>query len=99
MGDQRASRVDDTLKSLFESLIPPPHPDDEDEYLDQRIHQAIEDAKDIVHAGAGTLPTDINQAQDFIKRKLLRENASPEKAARFSNLYSRLLSIPVLNQK
>ena len=99
MGDQRASRVDDTLKSLFESLIPQQHPDDEDDFLDQRIHNAIEGAKDIVHAGAGTLPADINQAQDLIKRKLLRENASPEKAARFSNLYSRLLSIPVLNQK
>ncbi|RAL15442.1 tubulin gamma complex associated family protein [Aspergillus homomorphus CBS 101889] len=41
----------------------------------------------------------INNAVDLIKRKLLRENASPEQAVRFSNLYSRLLTQPVLSQK
>ncbi|KAL2866983.1 tubulin gamma complex associated family protein [Aspergillus lucknowensis] len=42
---------------------------------------------------------DINNASDLIKRKLLRENSSPDKAIRFSNLYSRLLTQPVLSQK
>ncbi|KAL5366481.1 Spc98 family-domain-containing protein [Aspergillus floccosus] len=41
----------------------------------------------------------INNASDLIKRKLLKENASPDKAVRFSNLYSRLLTQPVLSQK
>ncbi|PGH04060.1 hypothetical protein GX51_03730 [Blastomyces parvus] len=41
----------------------------------------------------------INNAPDLIKRKLLKENASPDKAVRFSNLYSRLLTQPVLGQK
>ncbi|KAL4786211.1 Spc98 family-domain-containing protein [Aspergillus varians] len=41
----------------------------------------------------------INNASDLIKRKLLRENSSPDKAVRFSNLYSRLLTQPVLSQK
>ncbi|KAJ6071836.1 hypothetical protein N7499_009850 [Penicillium canescens] len=41
----------------------------------------------------------INNAPDMIKRKLRRENASPDKAVRFSNLYSRLLTQPVLSQK
>ncbi|KAL4873532.1 hypothetical protein BDV12DRAFT_80196 [Aspergillus spectabilis] len=41
----------------------------------------------------------INSASDLIKRKLLRENSSPDKAVRFSNLYSRLLTQPVLSQK
>ncbi|CRG85953.1 Spindle pole body component alp6 [Talaromyces islandicus] len=41
----------------------------------------------------------INNASDLIKRKLLRDNASPDKAVRFSNLYSRLLTQPVLGQK
>lgn len=46
------------------------------------------------------IPADnINNASDLIKRKLLRENASPDKAVRFSNLYSRLLTQPVLGQK
>jgi gamma-tubulin complex component 3 len=42
---------------------------------------------------------DINHAPDLIKRKLRRENASPEKIVRFSNLYTRLLTQPVLSQK
>ena len=46
---------------------------------------------------AGT--ENINNAPDLIKRKLRRENASPDKAVRFSNLYSRLLTQPVLSQK
>lgn len=41
----------------------------------------------------------INNAPDLIKRKLRRENISPDKAVRFSNLYSRLLTQPVLSQK
>ncbi|OJK05162.1 hypothetical protein ASPACDRAFT_110431 [Aspergillus aculeatus ATCC 16872] len=41
----------------------------------------------------------VNNAVDLIKRKLLRENDSPEQAVRFSNLYSRLLTQPVLSQK
>lgn len=41
----------------------------------------------------------INNAPDLIKRKLRRENPSPDKAVRFSNLYSRLLTQPVLSQK
>ncbi|PGH32570.1 hypothetical protein GX50_04604 [[Emmonsia] crescens] len=50
--------------------------------------------------GGGAVSADvINNAPDLIKRKLLRENASPDKAVRFSNLYSRLLTQPVLGQK
>lgn len=56
-------------------------------------------------AGLGGLPgslagaENVNNAPDLIKRKLRRENASPDKAVRFSNLYSRLLTQPVLSQK
>ncbi|KAJ5674137.1 hypothetical protein N7462_009576 [Penicillium macrosclerotiorum] len=41
----------------------------------------------------------VNNAPDLIKRKLRRENASPDKVMRFSNLYTRLLTQPVLSQK
>ncbi|KAJ5174398.1 Spindle pole body component alp6 [Penicillium canariense] len=41
----------------------------------------------------------VNNAPDLIKRKLRRENASPDKVVRFSNLYTRLLTQPVLSQK
>lgn len=42
---------------------------------------------------------DVNHAADLIKKKLIRENDRPDKAAKFSNLYSRLLSQPALSQK
>ena len=41
----------------------------------------------------------MNQASDLIKKRLIQTNPSPEKAHRFTNLYSRLLSIPVITQK
>ncbi|KAI5289203.1 Microtubule-nucleating Tub4p (gamma-tubulin) complex component [Ascosphaera aggregata] len=44
-------------------------------------------------------PETINSAPDMIRRKLLQENESPDCAVRFSNLYSRLLTQPVLSQK
>ncbi|KAI1997361.1 Microtubule-nucleating Tub4p (gamma-tubulin) complex component [Ophidiomyces ophidiicola] len=44
-------------------------------------------------------PDVVNNAPDSIRRKLWRENSSPDKALRFSNLYSRLLTQPVLGQK
>ncbi|KAJ6028351.1 hypothetical protein N7540_003927 [Penicillium herquei] len=46
---------------------------------------------------AGT--ENVNNAADLIKRKLRRENASPELAVKFSNMYSKLLTQPVLSQK
>lgn len=39
----------------------------------------------------------MNHASDLIKRKLIQSN--PSQALRFSNLYSRLLSLPVLEHK
>lgn len=52
-----------------------------------------------IEGSGGSAAENINNASDLIKRKLLRENASPDKAVRFSNLYSRLLTQPVLGQK
>ena len=99
MADPRLHRIEGTLTSLLESLVPALSPEQEATDTEFRIDRAIQNAKEIVLSADGGLPPDTNQAQDLIKRKLLRENQSPEKAARFSNLYSRLLAIPVLNQK
>lgn len=41
----------------------------------------------------------MNQASDLIKKRLVQTNPDPNKALRFSNLYSRLLTIPAINQK
>ncbi|KAJ5760933.1 hypothetical protein N7520_008089 [Penicillium odoratum] len=48
-------------------------------------------------SAAGT--ENVNNAADLIKRKLRRENTSPELAVKFSNMYSKLLTQPVLSQK
>lgn len=43
------------------------------------------------------IASDVNHASDLIKRKLIQSN--PTQALRFSNLYTRLLSLPVLEHK
>ena len=93
------SRVEETLQKLFDSLVPPSDTEQDNTETDFRIEQAIEAATETARSSYGSLPSDVNQAQDLIKRKLLRENSSPEKAARFSNLYSRLLATTVVSQK
>ena len=99
MGDQRNSRVDGTLRTLFELSIPTQLPHEDEDEAQDRVEDAIDLGLAIVDAKGSQSPPDVNQAQDLIKRKLIRENASPEKAARFGNLYSRLLSLPIVNQK
>lgn len=47
----------------------------------------------------GTISDNVNNAADLIKRKLRHEHASPELAVKFSNMYSKLLTQPVLSQK
>lgn len=100
MGDQhRMSRIDTALSQLFDSLLPVDPASINDPNTLRWLGGLIQSATDTVHVGQDDAPPDVNSAQDLIRRKLLRENASPEKAARFGNLYSRLLSMPVLNQK
>lgn len=109
----RPRRIDDALSQLVDSLLPPlPVPDDISTEAEEAIVEAEEERHDRylsrvwrmldTHAkSAASDPSaeNINNASDLIKRKLLRENASPDKAVRFSNLYSRLLTQPVLSQK
>lgn len=101
MGDQHRlnNRIDGALSALFDSLLPVDPATIDDATTLRWLEGIIQKATNVVHDGQDNMPEDINLAQDLIKRKLLRQNSSPEKAARFSNLYSRLLSMPVLNQK
>lgn len=100
MADDHRRRIDDALATLVDHLLPTPSPDEDDETIDERHERALELAKSIIQK---PLPprsvSDVNGASDLIKKKLLRENSSPEKAVRFSNLYQRLLTQPVLSQK
>ncbi|KAN0070425.1 Spc97 / Spc98 family domain containing protein [Elaphomyces granulatus] len=109
----RSRRIHDALSQLIDSILPPltrSYSDDEDDAVataEERRHRdrldrawhAIETHPDGANGLAATIAGNINNASDLIKRKLLRENASPDKAVKFSNLYSRLLTQPVLGQK
>jgi gamma-tubulin complex component 3 len=99
MGEPRSSRVDSTLNTLLDSFIPLRLPGEDEATFEERSEYSLERGRNIVDDGSAITASEINQAHDLIRRKLLRDNASPEKAARFGNLYSRLLSTPVLAQK
>ncbi|KAI9881450.1 MAG: Microtubule-nucleating Tub4p (gamma-tubulin) complex component [Pleopsidium flavum] len=99
MADEKAQRIHDALSSLVDALIPT-IPDEDEADADERHDNAVDLARSILDSRDGpAVVSDVNHASDLIKKKLLRENASPDKAVRFSNLYSRLLTQPVLSQK
>lgn len=56
-----------------------------------------ENVADTYSPASPAITSDVNHASDLIKRKLIQSN--PSQALRFSNLYSRLLAVPVLEQK
>ncbi|KAL2141456.1 hypothetical protein VTI28DRAFT_2379 [Corynascus sepedonium] len=92
----RNPRVSNAIDSLITHLVPS-NPDD-DEYTAQRRHRAsFELVQSILGRPGSPISSDVNHASDLIKRKLIQSN--PSQALRFSNLYTRLLSLPVLNQK
>lgn len=99
MGDRRPPRVVETLQRLVHSLLPRQLPGEDEDAAADRIEDAIDLSFSILDAHASKQLPDVNQVQDLIQRKLLRENESPEKAARFNNLYSRLLAIPIVKEK
>ncbi|KAI9778433.1 MAG: Microtubule-nucleating Tub4p (gamma-tubulin) complex component [Geoglossum umbratile] len=100
MSDDRERRIDDALSSLVDALIPRQHTDDDDDISDDRRENALDLVKGIIDGQvAPAVVSDVNHASDLIKKKLIRDGPSPDRALRFSNLYSRLLTQPVLSQK
>lgn len=98
MASTREERVDNALQKLLERLVPA-HEDEDEATADQRWDEANELARSYIDAEPDpSIAEDVNHAADLIKKRLL-QNKSPEKAAVFGNLYSRLLSQPVLGQK
>lgn len=92
--------IPDDISSDGEEAIAEAEEQRHDEYLERAwrvLDSHTNSANDPV--SLSSTAENINNASDLIKRKLLRENASPDKAVRFSNLYSRLLTQPVLSQK
>ncbi|KAF1808025.1 hypothetical protein P152DRAFT_406256 [Eremomyces bilateralis CBS 781.70] len=99
MSQPSEERVRHALSQLLTRIIPV-YPDEDEAVADERLEEALEWAGEtIARSSDGSLPPDVNHAADLIKKKLIRENNTPEKALRFANLYSRLLTQRVLNQK
>ncbi|KAG7289721.1 hypothetical protein NEMBOFW57_006097 [Staphylotrichum longicolle] len=97
MANNQRNRVSNAIDSLITHLVPAgPH---DDEPSVQERHDACFDlVRNIFERpGSPAISSDVNHASDLIKRKLIQSN--PSQALRFSNLYTRLLSLPVLNQK
>ncbi|OAA64818.1 Gamma tubulin complex protein 3 [Cordyceps fumosorosea ARSEF 2679] len=91
--DRTATAID----SLINHLIPNNPSHDEDEAQDQHDGH-FELVKSIIRKHSDVpVSADVNHASDLIKRKLIQTN--PSQALRFSNLYSRLLAVPVLEHK
>ena len=97
----RAERVDSGLRKLIANLLPdnPSLSEQELEELEaQREDQWHRLRPELDDTGPSTQP-DIHEVSDAIRKRLWRTRNSPEPAVRFSNIYSRLLTMPILERK
>ncbi|KAI5795038.1 Spc98 family-domain-containing protein [Geopyxis carbonaria] len=92
-------RIDTALTELVEHFFP--FGDDEDPEQDAIIDDALERAHTIIetHPPQSELVVNTNHVGDQIKARLLKDHPTPEQALRFSALFNRLQSQPVLNRK
>lgn len=98
MSSHAEQRIHNAVDSLIAHLVP--HDTSEDEKTAQEHHDScFKLVTSILQhpPPSATATSDVNHASDLIRRKLLQRN--PTDAQRYSNLYTRLLSLPVLNQK
>ncbi|KAK3377846.1 Spc98 family-domain-containing protein [Podospora didyma] len=97
MSNDRGHRISSAIDSLIVHLVPS-RPHDEEQATEERHNACFEFVRSILESpNSPAISSDVNHASDLIKRKLIQSN--PSQALRFSNLYTRLLSLPVLNQK
>ncbi|KAK0652936.1 Spc98 family-domain-containing protein [Cercophora newfieldiana] len=95
MSNERGPRIANAIHSLIDHLVPS---DAHDDSAEERHDACFQLARSIFERpGSPAISSDVNHASDLIKRKLIASN--PSQALRFANLYTRLLSLPVLNQK
>ncbi|KAJ1326258.1 gamma-tubulin complex component 3 [Microdochium nivale] len=94
--EARAKRVDLSINRLIAQFVPR---DDSlaDDAAQLRHDDYYERIRQELQRPSSVPLSDHNHASDLIKRRLVQNN--PSQALRYSNLYSRLLSLPVLNQK
>ncbi|KAK6332602.1 Microtubule-nucleating Tub4p (gamma-tubulin) complex component [Orbilia blumenaviensis] len=90
MPPTRNDRIDEGLSKLIEYILPELEDEDEDEDLK---------ANALELAQARAYADDPAHIANIIKNKLIRDNRTSDKALRFHNLYSRLLTLPLIKQK
>ncbi|KAI1762865.1 spindle pole body component alp6 [Hypoxylon sp. FL1150] len=92
----RTKRVDLSINRLITQLLPD-NPLLSDEDAQQRHDSFFDEIKQQLTQPRPPPLADQNHASELIRRKLVQTN--PSQALRYSNLYSKLLALPVLNQK
>ncbi|KAM3497412.1 hypothetical protein MY10362_009235 [Beauveria mimosiformis] len=92
-----SDKIANAIDGLINHLVPDNPNDSEDQAQEQHDRQFALVKSIILNHANVTVSSDVNHASDLIKRKLIQTN--PSQALRFSNLYSRLLAVPVLEHK
>ncbi|KAM0287471.1 hypothetical protein ACHAQH_000424 [Verticillium albo-atrum] len=93
----REHRIASAADSLITHLVPG-DPDEDDAAAQERYDNCYDLVNAIIAGPASpAIASDVNHASELIRSKLIQTN--PSQALRFANLYTRLLSLPVLNQK
>ncbi|KAI0148787.1 Spc97/Spc98 family protein [Xylariaceae sp. FL1272] len=93
---EKAKRLDASVNRLISQIIPDNPYQDEDE--NQSRHDQLFTRVTRQLEGPHPPPlADQNHASELIRRRLTQSD--PEGALRFNNLYSRLLALPILDQK
>lgn len=86
------------IKQLVGHIIPKANRQEDREYIQETVDENIDLAHEILNDNrSAAISADANQAADLIKKKLVQTN--PSAALRFTHLYTRLLTLPVLQQK
>ncbi|RYO76600.1 hypothetical protein DL766_009761 [Monosporascus sp. MC13-8B] len=95
-GPSQTNRVNISVNRLISQIIPA---DPELSEVDNRERHEIlfQEVKKLIESHTSPPLADQNHASDLIKRRLVQTD--PGQALRYSNLYSRLLALPVLNHK
>ncbi|UKZ52126.1 hypothetical protein TrVGV298_005901 [Trichoderma virens] len=91
-------RVANALDNLIIQIVPPRGPNEGQDSWLARYNLSHELVRTIINTPPDPdILSDVDRAADSIKRKLIQSN--PSHALRFSDLYSRLLALPVLKSK
>lgn len=103
MSNARNTRVESALQSLLERLVPQQYPSESEADAERRWEDANVLAQNVINAEPESETVeDVNLAAELIRERLLRggtDRRDLERATSFGNLYSRLLTQPVLAQK